>query len=148
MSLDPAQTLAEACAQAMWARDTASQFAGMALDAVGPGYAKLSMTVAPQMMNGHGTMHGGAIFALADSAFAFACNSRNVASVAQHCTITYVAPGRSGERLSVECRETNLTGRFGIYDATVTGGDGRVVAIFRGYSAAVRGNVLDGKDTW
>lgn len=146
--IDEAQTLAERCAQAMYARDRASQSAGMIIDAVAPGYAKVSMTLAPEMINGHHTAHGGAIFALADSAFAFACNSRNVASVAQHCSITYVSAGREGERLVVECRETNLTGRFGIYDATVTGGDGRVVAIFRGYSAAVRGNVIDGKEPW
>ena len=146
--IDEAQTLAERCAQAMYARDRASQSAGMIIDAVAPGYAKVSMTLAPEMINGHHTAHGGAIFTLADSAFAFACNSRNVASVAQHCSITYVSAGCEGERLVVECRETNLTGRFGIYDATVTGGDGRVVAIFRGYSAAVRGNVIDGKEPW
>ena len=120
----------------------------MTIDAVAPGYAKLSMTLLPEMINGHQTAHGGAIFTLADSAFAFACNSRNVASVAQHCSITYVTAGREGERLTVECRETNLTGRFGVYDATVSAGDGRVVALFRGYSAAVRGNVLDGKEPW
>lgn len=148
MKLDEAQSLAEQCAQAMFSRDRASQTTGMAIDAVAPGYAKLSMTLLPEMINGHQTAHGGAIFALADSAFAFACNSRNVASVAQHCSITYVTPGREGERLVVECRETNLTGRFGLYDATITGGDGRVVAIFRGYSAAVRGSVLDGKESW
>ncbi|HTC30640.1 MAG TPA: hydroxyphenylacetyl-CoA thioesterase PaaI [Candidatus Acidoferrum sp.] len=146
--IDAAQSLAEQCAQAMYSRDRASQSAGMTIDAVAPGYAKLSMTLVDAMINGHHTAHGGAIFALADSAFAFACNSRNVASVAQHCSITFVTPGREGERLLAECRETNLTGRFGIYDVTVTGGDGRVVAIFRGHSAAVRGDVLNGKDPW
>jgi acyl-CoA thioesterase len=146
--IDQAQALAEQCAHAMYARDRASQNAGMTIEAVAPGYAKLSMTLVADMINGHQTAHGGVIFALADSAFAFACNSRNVASVAQHCSITYVTPGREGERLVAECRETNLTGRFGIYDVTVTGGDGRVVAIFRGHSAAVRGDVLNGKDPW
>jgi len=140
--IDESQALAEQCAQAMYARDRASQAAGMTIDAVAPGYARLSMTLVGQMINGHQTAHGGAIFALADSAFAFACNSRNVASVAQHCSITYVTPGREGERLTAECRETNLTGRFGIYDATVRGSDDRVVALFRGHSAAVRGSVL------
>ncbi|HTU71292.1 MAG TPA: hydroxyphenylacetyl-CoA thioesterase PaaI [Candidatus Baltobacteraceae bacterium] len=148
MSVEEAQDLAERCAQAMFARDRASHAAGMTIDAVAPGYAKLSMTLLPEMINGHQTAHGGAIFTLADSAFAFACNSRNVASVAQHCSISYLSPGREGERLVVECRETNLTGRFGIYDATITGGDGRVVAIFRGYSAAVRGNVLERGEPW
>jgi len=142
MTTSDAQTLAEACAQAMWARDRASQTAGMRIEAVAPGYARLAMPVLPQMVNGHDIAHGGAIFALADSAFAFACNSRNVATVAQHCSIAYVSPGRKGETLVAECKETNLTGRFGVYDVTVTGGDGRVVAVFRGHSAAIRGSVL------
>jgi acyl-CoA thioesterase len=146
MTATEAQTLAERCAQAMYARDRASQTAGMTIDAVAPGYARMSMTLLPQMMNGHDIAHGGAIFALADSSFAFACNSRNVASVAQHCSITYISPGHEGERIVAECKETNLTGRRGIYDVTITGGDGRVVAIFRGQSVAVRGNVIDGKE--
>lgn len=141
-----AQELAERCAAAMYARDAASQIAGMKLEAIAPGFAKMSMLVVPQMLNGHGSMHGGMIFALADSAFAFACNSRNVATVAQHCSITFVSPGRAGERLTVECREQSLSGRFGIYDSTVTGEDGRLVAAFRGHSAAVRGTVLEGRD--
>jgi acyl-CoA thioesterase len=142
MTATEAQTLAEQCAQAMYARDRASQIAGMTIDEVGPGYARMSMRLLPQMMNGHEIAHGGAIFALADSSFAFACNSRNVPSVAQHCSITYISPGRGGEKLVAECKETNLTGRYGIYDVTITGGDGRVVAIFRGHSAAIRGTVL------
>lgn len=143
---DDAQHLAQRCADAMYARDSASKIAGMQIEAVGPGYAKLSMIVLPQMLNGHATLHGGAIFSLADSAFAFACNSRDVASVAQHCSITFVSPGRDGEQLFAECRENHLSGRFGVYDATVTGEDGRVVAVFRGHSAAVRGSVINGKE--
>jgi acyl-CoA thioesterase len=146
MTATEAQTLAEQCAQAMYARDRASQTAGMTIEAVAPGYARMSMTLLPQMMNGHDIAHGGAIFALADSSFAFACNSRNVPSVAQHCSITYISPGHEGERLVAECKETNLIGRRGIYDVTITGGDGRVVAIFRGHSIAVRGSVIDGKE--
>ena len=134
MSDNDAQQLAERCAQAMYDRDPASQSAGMRIDAVAPGYAKLSMTVLPQMLNGHGTMHGGVIFSLADSAFAFACNSRDVASVAQHCSITFVTPGREGERLTAECSETNLAGRFGVYDCTVRG---RTTALSRS-SVAIR----------
>lgn len=114
----------------------------MRIEEAGPGYARVSMRVAPEMINGHDTAHGGAVFSLADSACAFACNSRNVVSVAQHCSITYVTPARAGEVLVADARETNLNGRFGIYDVTVTGGDGRVVAIFRGHSAAIRGEVL------
>jgi acyl-CoA thioesterase len=146
MTTTDAQTLAEQCAQAMYARDRASQTAGMRIEAVAPGYARMSMTLLPQMMNGHDIAHGGAIFALADSSFAFACNSRNVASVAQQCSITYISPGRPGEKLVAECKESNLTGRYGIYDVTITGGDGRTVAIFRGHSVAVRGDVLNGKE--
>ena len=146
MTTTDAQTLAEQCAAAMYARDRASQIAGMTIDAVAPGYARMSITLLPQMMNGHAIAHGGAIFALADSSFAFACNSRNVASVAQQCSITYISPGREGEKLVAECKETNLTGRYGIYDVTITGADGRVVAIFRGHSVAVRGDVLRGKE--
>jgi acyl-CoA thioesterase len=126
----------------MFERDRASQAAGMRVEAVAPGYARVAMRLAPEMINGHHTAHGGAIFTLADSAFAFACNARNVPSVAQHCSITYVTPGREGETLVAEARETNLTGRFGIYDITVKADDGRVVAIFRGHSAAVRGHVV------
>ncbi len=144
MTTTDAQTLAEQCADAMYSRDRASQTAGMQIEAVAPGYARVSMTLLPQMVNGHHIAHGGAIFALADSSFAFACNSRNVPSVAQHCSITYISPGQEGEKLVAECKELNLAGRFGIYDVTITGGDGRVVAIFRGHSAAVRGNVIGG----
>jgi acyl-CoA thioesterase len=138
------QLLAQRCAEAMFERDGASQAAGMRIEEVRPGYARVSMRLVAQMLNGHRTAHGGAIFTLADSAFAFACNSRNVSSVAQHCSITYVTPGREGELLVAEARETNLTGRFGIYDVTVTAEDGRVVAVFRGHSAAVRGRVVGG----
>jgi acyl-CoA thioesterase len=136
--------LAQRCAATMFERDKASQAAGMRIEEVRPGYARVSMRLLPQMINGHRIAHGGVIFTLADSAFAFACNSRNVSSVAQHCSITYVTPGREGELLTAEAQETNLTGRFGIYDITVTSEDGRVVAIFRGHSAAVPGHVIEG----
>ena len=135
--------LAERCARAMFARDRASQHHGMQIDAVAPGRASVAMTVTPDMCNGHGTAHGGAIFTLADSAFAFACNSRDVASVAQHCTITFVSPAREGERLVAEALEVSLAGRFGIYDVIVRGPHERVVAVFQGNSAAVRGRVIE-----
>ncbi len=126
----------------MLERDRASQAMGMRIEECAPGYARLSMRVVGEMINGHATAHGGAVFSLADSAFAFACNARNVVTVAQHCSITYVTPALEGEVLVAEARETLLSGRFGIYDVTVRGGDGRVVAIFRGHSAAVRGTVV------
>lgn len=126
-------------AQAMWADDRASQAMGMALTAVGPGHATATMTVRADMANGHGIAHGGYVFALADTAFAFACNSYNTRVVAQANTITYLAPGRVGERLTATCREAHRAGRSGVYDVTVTGEDGRQVALFRGQSRQVSG---------
>lgn len=135
--------LARRCAGAMFAGDRASQAMGMRVEDVSPGYARVTMRLRGEMVNGHQTAHGGAVFSLADSAFAFACNSRNVRTVAQHCSITFVTPVQEGELLVAEARETNLGGRFGIYDVTVQTDGGRLVAVFRGHSAAVRGRVID-----
>jgi acyl-CoA thioesterase len=129
---------AEASAAAMWARDEASQGQGMTIDSVAAGRAVLSMTVADSMVNGHGICHGGFIFALADSAFAFASNSRGKAAVAQHCAITFLRPGRRTERLTAEAIERVSHGRSGIYDVRVTGEDGDVVAELRGHSRLLR----------
>lgn len=134
--------LAERCVAAMLELDRASTSAGMKVERVLPGYARVSMKLRPTMLNGHVIAHGGWIFTLADSAFAFACNSRNVRTVAQHCSITFLSPAREGERLVAEAKELKLSGRFGIYDVIVTGGDRRTVAIFRGHSAALRESVI------
>lgn len=134
--------LAEACAAALLAGDGASRSLGMALEAVDAGYARLAMAVRPDMLNGHGTAHGGLIFALADSAFAIACNSRNVSTVGQDCAIRYLDPGRAGETLTAEAKESALVGRFGTYDVTIRGGDGRIIAMFRGHSAAKKERLL------
>jgi acyl-CoA thioesterase len=133
------QHRAERSAAAMWADDRASAWLGMTLEAVGPGTATLSLIVARHHTNGHGICHGGVIFTLADSAFAFACNSYNRIVVAQSNTITYVAPGQPGERLRAEAVEAALAGRSGVYDVTVRGAEGRVVALFRGQSRQIRG---------
>jgi acyl-CoA thioesterase len=131
------QAVARAAADAMWANDAASRGLGMTLDAVGPGRAVMSMIVAENMVNGHGMCHGGFIFTLADSAFAFACNSHGDAAVAQHCAITFIRPGRRGERLSAEAIERVSQGRSGLYDVRVTGDDGSVVAELRGHSRII-----------
>lgn len=129
--------IAQKCATLMMAKDAASQGIGARIEDVGPGHATLSMTVLPHMLNGHGICHGGYIFTLADSAFAFACNSYNVMAVAQQNQITYLSPGQVGEQLTAVAREVSLVGRSGIYDVTVSGGDGRDVAVFRGLSRSI-----------
>ena len=138
---DAAQSLAEDCARAMWRRDAASQSLGMRLDEIAPGRAVIVMRVRPDMLNGHASCHGGFIFALADSAFAFACNSHNRVAVAAGCSIEYLAPGREGELLRAEAVEQVRSGRSGVYDITVTGDDGRFVALFRGKSRELQGTV-------
>ncbi|HET6607182.1 MAG TPA: hydroxyphenylacetyl-CoA thioesterase PaaI [Rhodopila sp.] len=136
------EAMAEACAAAMWRQDAASQHLGMALDTVRPGFAVLSMTVADFMINGHRTCHGGFIFTLADSAFAFACNSYNQLAVAQHATVTFIAPAYAGDRLTATAREVSRRGRGGIYDISVTNQAGEQIAEFRGHSRAVKGTHL------
>lgn len=137
------QDLARACADAMWADDNASRHLGMRIERIAPGEATLAMTVAPEMVNGHGTCHGGYIFTLADSAFAFACNSYDRRTVAQHTAITFIRPAFEGDRLTATAREVSRTGRSGIYDTAVTGRDGKPVAEFRGHCRTVEGTLLD-----
>ncbi len=122
----------------MWQADAASRWFGMEIVETGPGCATLRMTVADHHCNGHGTAHGGVIFALADSAFAFACNSYNRQTVAQHNTITYHAPGRAGDVLVAEATEVTRPGRSGLYDVAVRAGD-TLIASFRGASREVPG---------
>lgn len=136
------QQLAEASAQAMWDLDRASQRLGMQIDQIAPGQATLSMTVTEAMTNGHGNGHGGYIFTLADSAFAFACNTYNAITVGQAASVNYVAPAALGDRLTATAREVSRNGRSGVYDVDVTNQDGRLVAHFRGLSRAVRGTHL------
>lgn len=133
------QTRAEKCAALMMAQDAASRGLGMALDDIAPGQAVLSMQVTETMLNGHGICHGGFTFTLADSAFAFACNSYNQLTVAQQNQITYVAPALLGDRLSARAVEASRAGRSGTYDVTVTKDDGTVVALFRGLSRTLKG---------
>lgn len=134
---------AEKSAEAMWAGDAASKFLGMQIEQIDEGQASLSMLVEKQHCNGHGICHGGFTFTLADSAFAFACNSRNQATVAQHNTISFVAPGQLGDRLTARANERALTGRSGIYDVTVTNQQGSLIAEFRGMSRAIKGHLFE-----
>jgi acyl-CoA thioesterase len=136
------QRVAERCAELMWADDEASQGLGMALTEIAPGRAVLTMKVRTDMANGHGIAHGGFTFALADSAFAFACNSHNRRTVAQGCDIAFLAAVHAGDQLEAEAVERWRRGRNGIYDVTVRCGD-RVVAEFRGRSREIGGAFFD-----
>ncbi len=133
------QDRATRAARAMWAADAASQMMGMRIDTVAPGQATLSMEVQAHHLNGHRICHGGFIFTLADSAFAFACNSYNQVTVAQENQITFLASAQLGERLVATCAETARAGRSGVYDVVVTGQDGRQIAVMRGLSRTIRG---------
>lgn len=137
-----AEQLAKACADAMWAEDQASRGLGMELISVGPGRAELAMTVTDRMVNGHKICHGGFIFTLADSTFAFACNTYNQRTVAQQCAVTFITAGKLGDRLTARGVEVNRRGRSGIYDITVTRDDGTVIAEFRGHSRTIEGELV------
>jgi acyl-CoA thioesterase len=139
---DEKQKLAQQVGAAMYAADTASKALGMVLEEVRPGYARMSMKVRPDMLNGHHIMHGGLTFTLADSTFAFACNSYNINAVASSCSIEFLRPAQLDEVLVAEAQETILQGRHGVYDITVRGSDGTLVAVFRGKSAQIKGSVL------
>lgn len=137
---DP-QALAEAAAHAMWSRDNATHALGMELAAIGPGHATMRMRVRPDMVNGHHICHGGLIFTLADSAFAYACNSYNQSTVASACHIDFLAPGREGDLLEAVAVERSAAGRTGVYDVTVSVVGGKTVALFRGKSYRIKGEV-------
>ncbi len=141
MTLSP-KDRAEKSAAAMWDSDQASKWAGMSIETVDEGHATLALTVEQHHCNGHGICHGGVIFLLADSAFAFACNSRNQATVAQHNMISFVAPGRLGDQLRAEAREVSLTGRSGLYDVSVRNQEGQLIAEMRGCSRAIKGQLF------
>lgn len=141
-SEDP-QRVAERAAQAMYANDHAARELGITLDAIGPGTATLSMEVQPSMVNGHAIGHGGYTFTLADTAFAYACNSYGDSAVAQRADISFIAPTYQGDRLSAEAVEQMKRGRNGIYDIRVTNQKGELVALFRGQSRLIGGRVED-----
>lgn len=140
---DADKDLAARVGEAMFAADTASrEFMRMELVACEPGRAVMRMAVREAMLNGHKICHGGLIFTLADSTFAFACNSRNKVTVAAGCSIEFLKPGKLGDVLTCEGIEQVLQGRHGIYDMKVTNQHGEVVAMFRGKSAQIQGTVV------
>ena len=134
---------AQKSAETMWNNDQASAWFGMRIDEIDEGFAMLSLIVEKKHTNGHGICHGGVTFALADSAFAFACNSRNQSTVAQHNTISYTTPVKFGDVLTATAKEISLIGRNGIYDVEVTNQEGLTVAQFRGYSRAIPGTLFE-----
>lgn len=141
---DAATSLARQTAEAMYSRDAASKLIGLSLIDIGPGYSQLTMRVRPDMVNGHHICHGGYLFTLADSAFAYACNSYNRNTVASACHIDFLAPAREGEILEARCEERSLSGRTGVYDTTIRNPHGKVVALFRGKSYRIAGEVIAG----
>ena len=138
-----AQSLAEAVGRGMYERDRCAQSHGIELLEIAPGYARMTMIVRPDMVNGHDIGHGGMTFTLADTAFAYACNAANEATVAAGCSIVFPAPARLGDRLTAECREVHRRGRSGVYDVTVTNQDDVIVGLFRGQSARIKGPVVE-----
>ncbi|AJC23094.1 phenylacetic acid degradation protein PaaD [Pandoraea pulmonicola] len=136
------EALARATGDAMYRSDRASQWLGMELQEVRPGYARMTMYVRDEFLNGHAICHGGLMFTLADSTFAFACNSYNVNAVAAGCSIEFLKPVSGGDTLTAEAQEQVLSGRHGIYDIRVTNAAGDVVAMFRGKSAQIKGTVI------
>ncbi len=134
------QQLAEACAAALYERDVAARSLDIRVDEVGPGHATLSMQVRADMVNGHAICHGGYIFTLADTAFAYACNSHNHNTVAAGARIDFLAPARLGDRLVASASETSLRGKSGVYDVVVSR-EGVQLALFRGNSLRIEGSV-------
>ena len=138
------QALADEVCAAMWSRDRATQALSMKVLSVKPGYALVSMPVHADMLNGHHTCHGGYLFTLADSAFAYACNSYNQNTVASACQIDFLAPAKAGDLLEAEAVERSLAGRTGVYDVTVRVQGGKNIALFRGKSYRIKGEVIAG----
>lgn len=138
VSSEAAQSLAERSAAAMYASDRASQALGIRLVEIRPGHAKMSMVIRDDMLNGHASCHGGLIFSLADSAFAFSCNSHGGVVVAAAASIDFLAPAQGGDELTATAVERWRSKRNGIYEVTVANQRGETVALFRGRSHQVR----------
>jgi len=140
-----ANARADKIARAMLAAEGAGPAWGIAIEEAREGYARVRMAVTAAMLNGHGTAHGGMLFALADSAFAYACNSRNLRTVAAQASIVFLGPAREGDILIAEAQERALVARSGVYDVSVSTADGRPIAEFTGFSRSVGGSILEGE---
>jgi acyl-CoA thioesterase len=134
--------LAASIAQKMLAEEGTGPAWGVEIEEARTGYARIRMRLRPDMLNGHGSAHGGMIFALADTAFAYACNSRNVRTVAAQASIVFLDAGRAGEMLVAEAEEQALVGRSGVYNVKVSGEGGRPIAEFQGFSRSVGGPLI------
>ena len=143
MATDSAQRRAERAAAALYERDRASQALGMRLAGVRPGWAQVVMPVRPDMVNGHGVCHGGIVFALGDSAFAFACNSYNDSTVAAAASIDFLIAVRAGDELTAEATEVWRTQRNGLYEISIRNQRGERIALFRGRSYRIDGQVVE-----
>ena len=135
----PPQAVADHVRHGMLANDRATRALGMEISAMGPGHATITMAVRADMLNGFDTCHGGYITTLADSAFAFACNSHNTMTVASGLSVDFLAPGREGDVLTARAVEVSLAGRTGVYDVTVRNQRGELIAVFRGRSYTMKG---------
>ncbi len=133
------QLRAEKVSKIMWEKDFASQDMGMKIEEIGPGFSRLSLVVKEKHLNGHGICHGGVIFTLADSAFAFACNSYNRLAVSQHNSISYILPGKPDQKLIATAEEASLVGKSGLYIVRVTNPENQLIAFFKGSSRIIMG---------
>jgi acyl-CoA thioesterase len=142
-----ANETADKVARTMLSREGTSPAWGIEIEEAREGYARIRMRLRPDMLNGHGIAHGGVLFALADTAFAYACNSRNVKTVAAQASIIFLDAAREGELLVAEAQEEALAGRSGVYNVRVTGEDSRTIAMFQGLSRTIGGAVIDAKSS-
>jgi acyl-CoA thioesterase len=139
-----ADRIAAAVGQGMFKRDRAAHALGIQLIEIRPGFARMTMKVRADMVNGHDICHGGLIFTLADTAFAYACNSGNKSTVAQSCVVTFIAAARTGDVLTATATERNRTQRTGLTDIDVTDQSGKLIAVVRGHSYQIKGEVVPG----
>jgi acyl-CoA thioesterase len=142
MSLNQADSLAQVCAQLMYANDNTSQSMGMKIEKAMHRQSTVSMRVTKEMLNGHQTCHGGKLFSLADSAFAFACNSENQAAVAAHCTIDFIRPAYLNDLLTASATAVHQGSRSGVYQVEIVNQDDQLIAFFMGSSARINQFVL------